>query len=63
MEDYNKQRDMIKKIMTHGKLPDYLADMVVANFDFAVASERMEVCRLRNRISGMIARVSQEAAV
>ena len=51
----SEQRKMIVKMMEPSDLSDYQRETILANFDYAVARERIELCKIRNKISGMVA--------
>lgn len=56
----SEQRKMIEKMIDHSNMSDFQKDTVLTNFDFAIARERLEYCKLRNKISGLLAGMEAE---
>lgn len=50
----SEQRKMIVKMMEPSDLSDFQKETILANFDYAVARERIELCKMRNKISGIL---------
>jgi len=51
----SEQRNMIIRMMEPSNLSDFQKETILANFDDAVAMERIELCKMRNKISGIVA--------
>ena len=49
-----EQREMIKRVLEAAAVEQFQSDCVLANFDYAVARERIELCKLRNRFSATV---------
>ncbi len=59
-----KHKEAVERILDNAGMAGYLRDAVIAHWDQAMALERRELCRLRNRLSGLVARIEsvKEAA-
>jgi len=55
--EIEKHRAAVERIIDQVDMPDFLRDALMAHFDHAVGIGNIELCKMRNRVSGMVARL------
>ena len=63
MDGVREHREAIQRILESVDMPEYLKDSILTHHDFAVAFQQLQYCKLRNRISGLVAKIAQEATI
>lgn len=53
----DEPRSAIERYLDRAEVPVYICDAIMAHFDHAIGLSNIELCEMRNRVSGMVARI------